>query len=228
MAEDQRRGIRVLGALGGGREDRRLGEERFLEDVRREIQREVAAAIRDEIAHAVDRNSTEGWKRLEHMLAQQAEEAQKQAEEEREWRLDVARRLEALEQALRVGSAFQGSAEERTKDIERGTECARVESEGQTTYGGGGRTTTCGEGRPTPGTPKRAPATPQHQGGLAESQHATEKRPEPRSTRAATPGLGAVNLPRPTWANIAGKPATTKVPVINSDGFTMVGRNGRV
>jgi hypothetical protein len=216
MAEDQRRIARPSGALGGGREDRR--EERFLDDVRREIRREVAA-IRDEVAHAVERKLAEGWERLEHMLAQQAEEAKKQAAEDRKWRLDVARRLEALEQALRVGSAFQGSAEERGKDIERGTKRARVESEGKTTRG---------EGWPTSEAPQRAPATPQHQGGLAESQHAPEKRQEPRSTQAATPGLGAVNLPRPTWANIAGKPAATKVPAVDSDGFTMVGKNGRV
>jgi dTMP kinase len=191
MAEDQRRIARALGALGGGREDRR--EDRFLEDARREIRREVAAAIRDEVAHAFERKWTEGWERLENMLAQQAEEAKKQAEEakklaeeDRKWRLDVARRLEALEQALRVGSAFQGSEEERGKAVERGTKRARVESEG---------TTTRGEGRPTSEAPQRAPATPQHQGGLAESQHAPKKRQEePRSTQAATPGLGALTF----------------------------------
>jgi hypothetical protein len=132
MAEDHRRIAHPSGALGGGRVDRR--EERFLEDVRREIRREVAA-IRDEVAHAVERKLTEGWERLEHMLAQQAEEAKKQAAEDRKWRLDVARRLEALEQALRVGPAFQGSEEERGKDIERGTKRARVESEGKADLG---------------------------------------------------------------------------------------------
>jgi gas vesicle protein len=234
MAEDPRRTTRPPGALG--REDRR--EERLLDDVRREIRREVAA-IRDEVAHAVARKWTEGWERLEHMLAQQAEEAKKQAEEakkqaeeakmqaaeDRKWRLEVARRLEALEQALRVGSAFQGSEEERGKAAERGTKRARIESEGQTT---------CGEGRTTPEAPRRAPATPHHQGGLArhqgeglaQSQHAPQAGDRQKAQKPASvtpmPGLGAVRKPEPTYADIASRPVAT-----SADGFTTVGKNGR-
>jgi hypothetical protein len=238
MAEDQRRSIRALGALGGGREDRRLGEERFLEDVRRDIRREVAAAIRDEVAHAVERKWTEGWERLENMLAQQAEEAKKQAEEDRKWRLDVVRRLEALEQAFRVGSVVQRSEEESGKAIERGTKRARVESEGTTTYG---------EGRTTPEAPRRAPATPRHQGeGLAQSQHAPQageesvklqQAPQQRqkaqksdSITPPIPGFGAVRKPEPTYADIAKRPGATSssvAPQQSSDGFTTVGKNGR-
>jgi ElaB/YqjD/DUF883 family membrane-anchored ribosome-binding protein len=246
MADDQRRTARPPGAFGGGREDRR--EERLLDDVRREIRREVAA-IRDEVAHAVARKLTEGWERLEHMLAQQAEEAKKQAEEakkqaeeDRKWRWDVARRLEALEQAFRVGSAFQRSEEERGKAVERGTKRARVESEGTITV-------TCGEGRTTPEAPRRAPAIPQHQGGLArhqgeglaQSQHAPRGGEKPAQPRQAPkqkaagdtpmPGLGAVRMPKPTYANIASQPAsnTSTAPrrPSDGDGFTTVGKNGR-
>jgi hypothetical protein len=226
MAEDQRRITRASGALGGGREDRR--EERFLDDVRREIRREVTAAIRDEVAHAVERKLTDGWERLENMLAQQAEEAKKQAEEDRKWRVEVVRRLEALEQALRVGSAFQGSDEERGKAVERGTKRARVEREG---------TTTCGEGRTTSEALQRAPAASQHQGGLAQSQHAPEKRQqeEPQHRQKAQkptpiPGFGAVRKPEPTYADIASRPVATSssgTPQQSSDGFTTVGKNGR-
>jgi hypothetical protein len=245
MAEDQRRSIRALGALGGGREDRRLGEERFLEDVRRDIRREVAAAIRDEVAHAIERKWTEGWERLENMLVQQAEEAKKQAEEakkqaeeDRKWRLDVVRRLEALEQAFRVGSAFQRSEEESGKAIERGTKRARVESEGTTTYG---------DGMTTPEAPRRAPATPRHQGeGLAQSQHAPQAGEESMKPQQAPqqrqkaqksasitppiPGFGAVRKPEPTYADIARRPGATSssmAPQHSSDGFTTVGKYGR-
>jgi hypothetical protein len=222
MAEDQRRIARALGALGGGREDRR--EERFLEDVRREIR----AAIRDEVAHAFERKWTEGWERLENMLAQQAEEAKKQAEENRKWRLDVVRRLQALEQAFRVGSAFQRSEEERGKAIESGTKRARVESEGTTTYG---------EGRTTPEAPRRAPATSRHQGeGLAQSQHAPQapqQRQKAQTSASITPpipGFGVVRKPEPTYADIARRPGATPssvAPQQSPDGFTTVGKTGR-
>jgi hypothetical protein len=259
MAEDQRRVTRASGALGGGREDR--GEERFLEEVRREIRREVveairgeaaAAAIRGEVAYAVERKLAEGWERMEHMLAQQAEEAKKQAEEarkqaeearkqaaeDRQWRLEVVRRLEALEQAFRVGS-LHGTEEDRGKAIERGTKRARVESNG---------TTACGEGRANLEAPQGALATPQYQGGqarhqgggLAQSQHAPQageesmlalqapqhwqKAPKPTSF-TPIPGLGAVRKPVPTYADVASRPTATSssgAPV-----FTLVGKNGR-
>jgi hypothetical protein len=139
MAEDQRRVTRASGALGGGREERR--EERLLDEVRRMLRHEVVEAIRGEVAHAIERKLAEGWERMERTLAQQAEEARKQAEEarkqaeearkraeeERNWRLDVVRRLEALEQAFRVGAAFHRTEEDRAKAVERGTKRARVE-----------------------------------------------------------------------------------------------------
>jgi hypothetical protein len=161
------------------------------------------------------------------MLAQQAEEAKEQAEEDRKWRLDVTRRLEALEQAFRVGSAFQRSEEERGEAVERGTKRARVESEGTATG-------TCGEGRTTPEAPQRAPATPQHQGGLArhqgeglaQSQHAPQAGDRQKAQKPARitpiPGLGAVRKPEPTYADIASRPVAA-----STDGFTTVGKNGR-
>jgi predicted Ser/Thr protein kinase len=68
MAEDQGR-ITRSGALG--REDRR--EERFLDEVRREIRREVATVIRAEVVDAV-LGDKDNWERLERFLVQQAAE----------------------------------------------------------------------------------------------------------------------------------------------------------
>jgi predicted Ser/Thr protein kinase len=68
MAEDRGR-ITRSGALG--REDRR--EERFLDEVRREIRREVATVIRAEVVDAV-LGDKDNWERLERLLVQQAEE----------------------------------------------------------------------------------------------------------------------------------------------------------
>jgi hypothetical protein len=212
MDDDRGRILRASGALG--REDRR--EERFLEEVRREIRREVATAIREEVARAV--GGHDSWERLERRLIQQAEE-------EKTWRMAVDRRLEALEQAFRVGPASPG---ESAQAVERGYKRARVDGEGHTNEG------SANDGRVDT-------TVSRHQEGLAQSQHAPRGGEKPAQPRQAPkqkaagdtpmPGLGAVRMPKPTYANIASRPAsnTSTAPrrPSDGDGFTTVGKNGR-
>jgi hypothetical protein len=209
MDDDRGRITRASGALG--REDRR--EERFLEEVRREIRREVATVIREEVARAL--GGSDSWERLERLLVQQAEE-------EKTWRMAVDRRLEALEQAFRVGPASPGESAQAVA-VERGYKRARVDGEDAND----GRVDTT--------------ASQHQEEGLAQSQHAPRGGENPAHTRQAPkqkaagvtpmPGLGAVRMPKPTYATIASRPGanTSTAPrrPSDGDGFTTVGKNGR-
>jgi hypothetical protein len=242
MDDDRGRITRTSGALG--REDRR--EERFLEEVRREIRREVATVIREEVARAV--GGHDSWERLERLLVQRAEE-------EKTWRTAVDRRLEALEQAFRVGPASPG---ESAQAVERSYKRARVPVDGEGTTNEGsandgrvdkgsandGRVDkgSANDGRVDKGSANdgRVDTTvSQHQGeGLAQSQHAprggempTQLRRAPKQSDTPIPGLGAVRMPKPTYANIASRPASNAPTAprrpSDGDGFMTVGKNGR-
>jgi hypothetical protein len=146
--DDRGRLTRASGALG--REDRR--EERVLEEVRSEIRRDVATAIREELAHAVELGGKDSWEMMERMLIQQEEEQKK-------WRMAVDRRLEALEQAFRVGPVTPG---ESAQAVERGYKRARVDRKGNTKQG------SANEGRSN----ESAQVQQRQEEGLAQSQHA--------------------------------------------------------
>jgi hypothetical protein len=224
MTEDQLRITRAIGVLLGR-------EETFMDDVRREIRWEVATAIREELAVQLQGNSKEGWERLERILGQQAQE-------EKRWRMEVDRKLEAMEQAIRVvttgiGSASLKRGEEGGQVVERPSKRARatMESEGRVNLQGPQRAPTTPE-LVGPAQSQHAPKEPQEQGHEQPAVNKEQARPKPVVTKnekasdAPIPGLGAVTKPQPTWADMAGRPAPTKAP--SADGFMMVGKTKRL